>query len=123
VLLIMQLVGFGDGGWPANFHGWAINGAISTLTLWTASTPTGASLASPLASPGANDIVATGAVATTVASNMNANGFVNATVVLSNRTTNPTTIMASFNSSTTHVKGFHSMTNSNASAANNGITW
>jgi hypothetical protein len=107
-------VGLGDGAWPTNFHGWAINGAISTFALWTASTPVGASLSAalaftPVANPGANDIVATGAVSSVPDSNMNANGFINATVQINARNTNPASIMSAYNSATTHIKGFYQL--------------
>lgn len=82
------------------------------MALWAASTPTGASLTTALtfsavANPGADFISATGAVATTVASNMNANGFMNALITVNNRTTSPASILTNFNSSATHIKGFH----------------
>lgn len=95
------------------------------MAVWAASTPTGASLTSALTftavTPSATEISATGAVATTAVSNMGANGFMNALITVNNRTTSPATILSSFNSSSTHIKGFHML--SGPSTPNHGMTW
>jgi len=35
-------IGFGEGAWWAGFYGWAVNGAITTLGLWSSPVATAA---------------------------------------------------------------------------------